>query len=89
MYVKYNIDRHLRSIKVMWLYFLYNILRHVEHNIYYMDIKEISKVVTSLNITWTSKSSYDIYHNMRHQRNFVSNMYIKDIKNIKGISRNI
>jgi len=32
------------------LYFLYNILRHVEHNIYYMDIKEISKVVTSLNI---------------------------------------
>jgi len=55
------------------------------NTIYYMDIKEISKVVTSLNITWTSKSSYDIYHNMRHQRNFVSNMYIKDIKNIKGI----
>ena len=50
MYVKYNIDRHLRSIKVMWLYFLYNILRHVEHNIYYMDIKEISVIEYNVDI---------------------------------------
>ena len=52
---------------------------HVEHNINYIVIKETSKVVMHIYVI-------EYNHNVKYQRNSVSNMYIKDIK---GISRNI
>ena len=46
MYVEHNIDRHLKSFKVtMVVLFVYYTFIETCYNIYYMDIKEISKVV--------------------------------------------